>query len=335
VRIGVLSNLRAGGSGARVGKVLEHLARYPDIVHVESDTSLSATGAVRALAEAGVEILVVNGGDGTLQRTLTEVLCASSPFRKTDDPRELPMIAPLRSGRTNMTAYDIGSPRDPRMAIDRLVERLRIGRIEDALVPRAALRMKLEPDGVDHWGTFFGVGVIYRGTLMTHRMFPKGKAQGVFGSTVVTAGLIARALTGRTPEAPGDDDEDPLMIDPMTVILDGQRLEAGEFQLLLATTLHRLFAGIRPFWGKGPGGIRFTALGPGCLRRPKDIARVLGGRAPRPGPVDGALFESRNVEKVELTLDCGISLDGEMFAPRPGRRAMLSADHRVRFLSTR
>ncbi|MFN2425677.1 MAG: diacylglycerol kinase family protein [Candidatus Binatia bacterium] len=334
MRIGVLSNLRAGGSGARAGKVLEYLARYPEIVHVETDSGHSAPQAVRELAEAGANILVVNGGDGTLQRTLTEVLCEASPYRKTGDLRELPLIAPLRTGRTSMSAYDIGSPRDARVAIDRLVARVRSNRVQENVVHRAALRMKLEPDGVDHWGTFFGVGVIYRGTLLTHRMFPKGKAQGVFGSTVVTAGLIARALTGRAPLAP-DDHEDPLTIDPMNVELDGHRLDAGEFQLLMATTLHRLFAGIRPFWGKGPGGIRFTALAPGCFRRPQEIARLLRGNAPKHSSAGPSPYESHNVEKVELKLDCGISLDGEMFAPHAGRHALLTADHRVRFLSTR
>jgi hypothetical protein len=44
---------------------------------------------------------------------------------------------------------------------------------------------------------------------------------------------------------------------------------------------------------------------------------------------------SRNLEKVDLDLDCGISLDGEMVEPRVGRHATLTADHRVRFLSTR
>lgn len=330
MRIGVLSNLKAGGSGARAAKVLEHLARYPDVVHVETDTPQ----AVRELAEASVDILVVNGGDGTLQKALTEVLGDTSPFRRTGEARELPIFAPLRTGRTNMSAFDIGSPRDARVAIDRLVARARSGRIHDALVHRAALRMKLEPDGVDHWGTFFGVGVIYRGTLLTHRVFPKGKAQGAFGSAVVTAGLIARALTGRAPAVPGDDD-DPLTIDPMTVILDGDRLEGGEFQLVMATTLHRLFAGIRPFWGKGPGGIRFTALRPGCFRRPQEIMRLLRGREPKHLGDRASLYASRNVERVELTLDCGISLDGEMFAPLRGRHAALEADHRVRFISSR
>jgi len=334
VRIGVLTNLKAGGSGSRPGAVLDHLARYPDIVHVETDSGHSAPEAVRELAEAGVGILVVNGGDGTLQRTLTEVLCATSPFRKSGDPAELPLIAPLRTGRTNMSAYDIGSAREPRAAMDRLVARVSAGRVADAVVRRAALRMTLEPDGVDTWGTFFGVGVIYRGTLLTHRFFPKGKAQGAFGSTMVTAGLIARALTGRAPATLSADD-DPLTVDPMTVILDGEKQEAGEFQMLLATTLHRLIGGMRPFWGRGPGGIRFTALRPGCLNRPRDLARVLRGRAPKGASAPGSLYLSRNVEKVDLTLDCGITLDGEMFLPSAGRHALIKADHRVRFLATR
>jgi hypothetical protein len=233
-----------------------------------------------------------------------------------------------------MSANDIGTAREPRHGIDHLVERVRAGRVQEALVRRAALRMTLDPDGVDHWGTFFGVGVIYRGTLLTHRIFPKGRSQGVFGSTMVTAGLIAKALTGRAPETLAEED-DPLTLDPMSIVLDGEPPVRGDYQLMLATTLHRLIAGIRPFWGRGPGGIRFTTLKQGCLNRPRDLANVLRGRAPKGSSVPGAIFSSRNVEKLEVTLDCGITLDGEMFPPRPGRHAVLAADHRVRFLATR
>lgn len=334
MRIGVISNLRAGGSGTRAAKVLEYLKRYPDILCATGDP----TSATRELAEAGVEILMINGGDGTLQRALTEVLCATSPFVKTGDRNELPLIVPLRTGRTCMTAHDIGSRRDPRLSIDRLVARVRSGRILDDLVERATIHMVLEPDGVDCYGTFFGVGIIYRGTLITHRVFPSGKAQGVFGSTLVTASLLMRAFTGRTPNADaasGVTEEHPLTIDTMTVDLDGERLEYKEFQLLLASGLHSLLSGVRPFWGKEPGGLHFTALRPGCIRYPQEIARVLRGRRPKRSGLPDSLYESRNVERVDLTLDCGISLDGEMFDPRPGRRATLTADHRIRFLSTR
>jgi hypothetical protein len=43
-------------------------------------------------------------------------------------------------------------------------------------------------------------------------------------------------------------------------------------------------------------------------------------------------YTSRNVNEVELHLDCGLVLDGEMFAPEPGRVVRISADRRVQFI---
>ena len=318
MRIGVLSNLQAGGNGVQVARVLDRLAKYPDIVHVETEHSHVAPDAMRELADAGIGILVVNGGDGTLQRSLTEVLCTTSPFRKT------PLVAPLRSGRTCMTALDIGSARDPVAALDRLVSLASCGRAESAVVDRAVLHLALEPDGIDHYGTFFGGGVIYRAILLAHRMFPAEK-QGVFGSSVVTAGLIARTVFGQTNH----------ILDPdvVEIRLDGQDVPGREYQLLIATTLRRLFSRMRPFWGTGPGGLHFTGVADGALRHPVRVAKILTGRAPRPH--DDARYVSRNVDEVTLRMDCGATLDGELFDPKPGRHARLLADRRVRFLSTR
>ncbi len=320
MRIGVLSNLQAGGDGARVARVLDHLAKYPDVVHVETEYSHGAPEAMRELADAGIDILVVNGGDGTLQRSLTEVLCATSPFVK------LPLIAPLRTGRTSMSALDIGSARDPVAALDRLVARAASGRVESAVVDRAVLHLVIEPDGVDHYGTFFGAGVIYRAILLTHRLFPKEKGRGVFGSGLVTASLLTRALLGR--------DDHILDADSFDVSLDGEALAQKEFQLFIATTLRRLFLRMRPFWGAGPGGLHFTAVAPGALRHPLAVTRILTGHAPHRADLDPR-YVSRNVEEVRLRMDCGATLDGELFDPMPGRSARLLSDRRVRFLSTR
>lgn len=320
MRIGILSNLQAGGDGVRVARVLDHLSKYPDIVHVETEHSNVAPDAVRELAEAGIGILVVNGGDGTLQRSLTEVLCATSPFA---DP---PLVAPLRSGRTCMSALDIGSARDPVEALDRVVFLAANGRAESAVVDRAVLHVSLEPDGIDHYGTFFGGGVIYRAILLAHRLFPKEKGQGVLGSGLVTAGLLTRAAFGK--------DGHILDADPMDVTLDGTQLAEHEFQLLMATTLRRLFLRMRPFWGKGPGGLHFTGLAAGALRHPWAVAHILAGRAPQRADVDPR-YTSRNVDEIRLRMDCGATLDGELFEPLAGRSARLLADRRVRFVSTR
>ena len=58
--------------------------------------------ALGEFARNRIDLLVVNGGDGTLQHALTEILGG-------DDFEQIPMIAPLRGGRTNMTALDLGA----------------------------------------------------------------------------------------------------------------------------------------------------------------------------------------------------------------------------------
>ena len=59
--------------------------------------------ALADLARQEVDILAVMGGDGTLQHGLTEIF-ASRVFGD-----RVPIIAPLRGGRTNMTALDLGA----------------------------------------------------------------------------------------------------------------------------------------------------------------------------------------------------------------------------------
>ena len=39
MRVGLLNNLRAGRSGAQVSRVLALLRRYPDVLHVETDSA--------------------------------------------------------------------------------------------------------------------------------------------------------------------------------------------------------------------------------------------------------------------------------------------------------
>ncbi len=74
MKFGVLNNLRAGRSDAQVSRILAFLKRHPEVAHIETSSAHAAPEALAALADEGVELLVVNGGDGTLQHTLTEIL---------------------------------------------------------------------------------------------------------------------------------------------------------------------------------------------------------------------------------------------------------------------
>jgi len=317
VRIGILNNLRAGRSQRRVARMLAFLARCPEIPHVETNSGEHVQDALLTLANQDIDILAVNGGDGTLQRVLTEIV-GNKLFAK------MPAIVPLRGGRTNMIALDIGSQRNPVAALATLRDSTRSpGSLNGRMIERAVLRMDLEPDGVTHYGMSFSVGLLPRAIELTHRMFPEGRAQGVLGSGIVAGGLVLRAAFGTL--------DGILQPDRMEIVLEGKPLPTKEFILMLVTTLDKFFLRLCPFWGRENAPIRFLAVAAGAVRPPLVLPRILYGRPPAwITPEVG--YTSHNVNHIELRVDCGLVLDGEMFAPRPGRIVRLSAAQQINFV---
>lgn len=296
------------------------LRDHPDLPRVDPGGSGGIRDALCALGERDVDVIAVSGGDGTLQRTLTELLSGNGGIFS-----RMPLVAPLRAGRTSMSALDIGSHRLPTHALARLMRGARDNSLVQRIVERPVLRVDLGSGQATQYGMFFGVGLIQRAIKLTHRVFPHGRAQGVFGSSVVTFSLLARHLVGEK-----DGILDP---DPLTIRLDGEAVSGNLFRLVIATTLRRLFLRINPFWGRGAGPIRFTALDPASTRHVMSILRVLRGKPPRREPHDGdAGFTSRNVFSGELEFACGLTIDGEMFRPSEGHKVTLSADERIRFV---
>jgi diacylglycerol kinase (ATP) len=316
VRIGLLNNLRAGRSNPQVRKILSLLKNYPEVAHIETTSVRSVPEALASLARQNVELLVVNGGDGTLQYTLTQMLT-------TDDFPSIPMVAPLRGGRTNMTAMDIGAHRDPVKGLQSLMEDVKAGRIEDRLVDRPLLRVETLRDRRIHYGFFFGAGMIHRAIDLTHSIFPPGRSQGSFGAGIVTAGLLLKAIAKRS--------DGVLTPDKAQIILDGELVGSGEFTLIIASSLQRLFLKINPFWGLEEAPVRFTAMASSCERTAAAAPGILRGK-PRSFVKPAAGYTSRNVDVAELRIDAGFTVDGETIQPRSGEIVRISGDRRVRFV---
>jgi len=316
VRIGLLNNLRAGRSNRQVWRILRLLKSYPEVAHVETTSVRSVPEALASLSRQNIELLVVNGGDGTLQYTLTQMLT-------TDEFPRIPMVAPLRGGRTNMTAMDIGAHRDPIQGLQGLLDDVKAGRIEDRLVNRPLLRVETPRDRRIHYGFFFGAGMIHRAIDLTHSLFPRGKSQGTFGAGLVTAGLILRSIANRR--------DGVLTPDKAQILLDGELVGGGEFKLIIASSLQRLFLGINPFWGPEKAPVRFTALESNCKRTGAAAPGILRGK-PRAFVRPEAGYTSRNVEVAELRIDAGFNVDGETIPPRSGEIVRISGDRRTRFV---
>jgi hypothetical protein len=318
MRIGLLNNLRAGQNVDGVTELLASLKRFPEVSHIETSSAAAVPEALWDFAAEGVEVLVVNGGDGTLQAVLTEILGHHAL-----DGR-VPMLAPLRGGRTNMTALDLGTQRNSIRALAQLVEATREGRLEERVVERPVLRVEHNLWPGARYGMFFGAGTIYRATQLVHRIFPQGRAQGVFGGTLVTAALLGRLAAGRDPG-------EILAPDKARVLLDGELLRDDQFTLMMASSLDRLFARMRPFWGPGHGGVRFTAIAKGAEQMWRATPGILMGR-PASCTTEENGYTSRRIHCAEMAMSCGYSLDGELVDPAGGGAVSVRATEPIRFL---
>jgi diacylglycerol kinase (ATP) len=315
VRIGVLNNLRAGRRRPAAARLADVWRARSDVFAVETEGAHELGPALAELERREIDVLVLNGGDGTVQCALSELL--RDPTRD-----RVPAIAPLRGGRTNSTSTDLGADRDPARGLARLLAAADAGRLAELAVARPVLRVRSSRRSGDQYGMFFGAGLIYRAISLVHRTFPPGR-QGVLSAALVTGTLVGKVLFRPTSGI--------LTPDKCKVRVDGRDLVDAELYLLIASSLDRLFLRINPFWGRGPGGIRLTALASGAQRMPFAAPGILTGRPPRwLSPERG--YASERAERAELRISCGYTIDGELFAPEPEEQIELCADRRVTFV---
>ena len=315
MRIGVLNNLRAGRGSPDAQRVFELLKRRPDVLHVETEAAHDVAPALAELERCEVDVLAIHGGDGTVQLALTELL--RDPHRS-----GLPAIAPLRGGRTNCTSTDLGADPHPATGLARLLEAADAGELDRLVVARPVLRVRSTRRTADHYGMFFGAGLIYRAIQVVHRMFPPGR-QGLFGASIVTGALVLKVLLHPT--------QGILAPDKCEVRENSRELADPELYLLIASTLDRLFLRMNPFWGTGPGGVRLSALSSRAQRIALAAPGILRGR-PRAWVTRERGYSSERLERAKLRISCGFTIDGELFAPEPEEEIELSADRRIRFL---
>ena len=320
MRIGLLNNLRAGRNDAQVTRLLGFLRRHPDVVHVETTAAHAVPEALGELARQEVDLLVVNGGDGTLQFALTEIL-ENQAFEG-----RIPLVAPLRGGRTNMTALDLGARPDPVRGFAELLEAVENNRLEERISPRHVLGVRHGATRRTDYGMFFGCGMISRAVAVDHQAHKNAlwrRAQGVASSTLITAGLVGRMAVG--------DHTGILTPDKIQVLIDGEYQPRSEYLLMISSSLHRLFSGMRPFWGEGDGGVRFTTIASDAHRIPRSLSGILRGR-PASFVTEENGYTSRNAKRVGLKMDCCFTIDGELHPGEPDQTVELNADRTVRFV---
>jgi hypothetical protein len=316
-RVALISNPRSQRNKERMPAMRNAAARHADLLHIELEDVQATAEVLRDLARKGVDVIVVSAGDGTVQKVLTELL------NGVQFP-QLPDIAVLPSGMTNLIAADVGLRGDPARSLDRLCGAESFGAQTLERLVRPVLSMQRTPGEPPVHGMFLGAAGFYHGVMAARdEVHPLGVKHHMAAAAALALALF-RLVSGR---------RGPNMLlhgERMTVGFDGGSAHAADYLLFMATTLQRLILGIMPFWGEGAGEVRHTrvefpprslwrALVPAMRGRPRPWMRTHG-------------YLSGRASECRLLLDSPIVFDGEVFRPEPGVPVILRADRHVTFL---
>ncbi len=306
--IAIISNPRSG-KNRRDPELVERLAyvlgdsgevaQPRDLDHLED--------AVRGFRDRGVDVVCVNGGDGTLHKVLSALVVVYGDGAEGDDLRAvtLPRVAILKGGTLDTMASNIGQKLGSDALLGRVVKKWHAGE------PFQTVERTVMVVNGRHAGFLFGTGVLFRFMKMYEEGAPPGPWKAlklvaqVCGSTAVGGGLARRLF------APDD----------ASVSLDGQVWGPPAYASIAVGTMDDIGLGFKVFHRASQNPGQLHVLGFHCppmsilkrfhripLGRPldqPDITDVLGqrlsigGDAGRGFMMDGDFVEGTQALVVE------------------------------------
>lgn len=314
-KVGILSNARSRRNQTAMPAIEALLKGEPRVMHRPFRDIAALPQYLRELAEAGVEHLIVNGGDGTVQATVGELL-QRPPFQ------EMPRITLVGGGMTNVIAHDVGIPAAPVEAIRRVLEGLRSG-APGEILQRHTMTLTRSGHQRVEYGFLSGAVGFYQGTMLSRRdMHRVGLRQSVAAKAGIIWSVVRLLLHGEGHRS-------GLQGERVAIGLDGQPPREAPYFLILATTLDRLLPGVMPFWGHDRGVIKLTTVASPPKRFGLAAMPMVRGR-PRPW-MQRAGYASTRADQVSLRLDSPVVLDGEIFDAGPHGQVDLGAGPMISF----
>ena len=317
--VALLSNPRSTGNRELLPRVRSFCAGHPEIFHYEVEEVSQIADALRTIARVRPKVIVINGGDGTVQAALTE-LHLGGHFGVSPPP-----VAVLPNGKTNLIALELGAEGDPLAALERVVE-LAGGDLAPHVVTRELIALSDgSPGGRPVLGMFLG-GAGLADTMLYCRntIYPLGLPNGF--SHVLTAIAAFLALVFRAKRSRFL----PPRSAPIRVSVRRQDQLSGRFALLLVTTLEQVLLGRLPEAAGGSGALRMMAIEQRPSALFKAVFAKLRGRLGRER-VTGVYYERGDEIRIEGE-QSSVIFDGEMFEASPGHPIVLTPTAPVPFL---
>ena len=287
MRVGVISNPRShrnrSGMRERPQGAADLLTRQPRN-HAELLADLNE------MARCGIDLLVIDGGDGTVRDVLT---VAAEVF-----DHQMPALAVLASGKTNALALDLGVPIT--WSLQDVLDHAAAGRF----TTRSPIEVYRAGSPVpESRGFLLGAGGFVRATeaaQSTHRL-------GAFNGIAVGLSLawaVAQTFFGgaRNPWRVGE---------RMRIEHAGEVLSDRALYLLLTSTLERLPIGLKPFGPVRPE-MKMLMVDAPPKWLPAAVPVLLSGA--QPAWLRRFGYRTVDLDTFALSVDGGFILDGEHYA---------------------
>ena len=307
-RIALLSNPRSTGNIAQLPRIRAFCAEHPDVFHYEVEHAHQIGDAMRTIARVQPKLLVINGGDGTVQAALTE-LHNGGHFEGAAPP-----VAVLPSGKTNLIAMDLGIQGDPVKSLEKLIELARSD-FSSNLVARELIALSYEENGDKPViGMFLGgAGLADIMLYCRNRIYPLGLPNGI--SHVITAfAVVLRQVIGLKAKFLPPEPQ------PLRVSVRKGGAITGKFALLAVTTLEKLLLS-GELGSAGGGPLKFVAVEQRAGSLLGAFFASLRGRLGRK-KLRGVHVEEADAISIEGD-SSDVILDGETFRAEAGRPIFL------------
>jgi len=261
--------------------------------------------ALARFADRKIDVLVVDGGDGTIRDVLS---MAPAYFRD-----GLPKLAIIPSGKTNALALDLGVPID--WSLPDALGAIAAGRTKQ----RSPIEVRHAAATAPHLrGFLFGAGAFVEATAIAQGVHGLGGFRGVAVGLSLAA-AIAQTVFGKA------DNRWRRGLNVAVALDEGVQIERN-FYIILGSTLKRLPLGLRPFGRERAG---FKVLGVDAP--PRHVLATL------PALLTGSEaawlawfgYHRCTTDSIRLTFDSDFVLDGETY---PGGDLILTRGSPLEFV---
>ena len=317
VAVALLSNPRSTGNRAWLPRIRSFCALHPDIFHYEVEHADQIGAALASIALVKPRVIAINGGDGTVQATLTEMYSGDHFVQGT-----VPPVAVLPNGKTNLIAIDLGSTGSPIAALEAVLTIAR-GQMHGHIVERELISLSNSSTNRPVLGMFLGgSGLADIILYCRHRLYPLGMPNGL--AHVLAGVMVILALL------PGIGRLFRPQSSPVTVTMHRNGAIVGRFAVLIVTTLEKLLFNAKPGNGQRIGRMKLLAVD-------ADLKSIFGmfrvGLFGTLGETQSAGLHFQQGDTISIEGErSSVILDGELFETRNGHPITLQSTPPVPFL---